>query len=409
MSNWKLHWAIARKMLYRDNNRNAQPAVLISIIGVALGLMVMLFAISVTGGYKKSIRDNIVGMGAHIRISRYVQNYSFEQLPFSRNQNFINDFKKNPDIIKWQCYGTKAGVIKTNNQVEGIVLKGIDSSFNIAMFQPDLINGRFLNLSSSEVSNEIIISTKLAQKLQLTIGKNLHVYFVQDPPMHRSFTIAGFYKTGMPEYDNKMALVDLRHVQKLNGWDSSQVGAIELFIRDYKDIDQLGVWANETVGYDMRAETIKQLYPEIFEWVALFDTNVLVLLLITIIVSAVTMLSTFFIIMLEQTKKIGLLKALGMSSQQIVAIFVMVATRILLIGMGIGNFIVLMACFLQQHYKFIKLNSDIYYVDHIPVLVNGYLFAAVNLGVLAICLLVLLLPAFIIAKKMSPVEALRLD
>jgi lipoprotein-releasing system permease protein len=407
MSNWKFSWVIARKILYRNDSRNARPAVLISVIGVALGLVVMLFAITVTGGYKKCIRDKIVGMGAHIRISKYAQNYSFEQLPFSRNQFFINDLKENPDIIKLQYYGTKVGVIKTDNQVEGVVLKGIDTTFNRPMFQPDLVEGKLLDLTQPEASNEIIISVKLARKLQLKTGDKLRTYFVQEPPMQRSFTIAGLYETGMPEYDNKLALVDLRHVQKLNGWNSSQVGAIELFIRDYKDIDQLGAWINEAVGYEMRAETIKQIYPEIFEWVALFDTNVLVLLLITIIVSAVTMLSTFFIIVLEQTQKIGLLKALGISSQQIVTIFLMVAARILLIGMAIGNAIVLIVCFLQYHYKFIKLNPETYYVDYIPVLVNGWFVAAVNLGILVVCLAVLLFPAFIITKKMTPVGALR--
>ena len=407
MSNWKLSWAIARKILYHNDSRNARPAVLISVIGVVLGLVVMLFAIAITGGYKKCIQDKIVGMDAHIRISKYVQNYSFEQLPFSRNQIFINDLEANPDIVKLQYYGTKLGIIKMDNQVEGIVLKGIDTTFNQSMFQNSLVEGQLPDLTQLEASNEIIISVKLARKLQLKTGDKVRTCFVQESPMQRSFTIAGLFETGMPEYDNKLALVDLRHVQKLNGWDSSQVGAIELFIRDYKDIDRLGAWTHEAVGYEMRAETIKQLYPEIFEWVALFDTNVLVLLLITIIVSAVTILSTFFIIVLEQTRKIGLLKALGISSRQIVTIFLMVAARILLIGIVIGNAIVLIVCFLQQHYKFIKLNPETYYVDYIPVLVNGWFFAAINFGILAVCLAVLLFPAFIITKKMTPVEALR--
>ncbi|MDR1345123.1 MAG: ABC transporter permease [Bacteroidales bacterium] len=407
MSNWKLSWAIARKILYRNNGRSARPAVFISMAGVALGLIVMLFAIAVTDGYKKSIRDKIVGMGAHIRISKYDQNYSFEQIPFTRNQFFIPDLEANPDIVKLQYFGTKAGIVKTDNQVEGIVLKGIDTSFNWRVFKPALVEGQLFDLSQLEVSDEIIISVRLAKKLQLKMGDNLRAYFVQNPPMQRNFTIAGLYETGMPEYDNQVVLTDLRHVQKLNGWDSSQVGAIELFIRDYETVDRMGTWVDTTVGYKMRAETVKQLFPEIFEWVALFDTNVLVLLIITILVSAVTMLSTFFIIVLEQTRKIGLLKALGMTSSQTVTVFLMVAARILLTGMAIGNSIALVICFLQHNYKIIKLNPEIYYVDYIPVLINGWLFAAVNISVLTACMAMLIFPAFAFTKKMTAVSALR--
>ncbi|MDR1113186.1 MAG: ABC transporter permease [Bacteroidales bacterium] len=407
MSNWKLSWAIARKILYRNKSRSARPAVFISMAGVALGLIVMLFAIAVTDGYKKSIRDKIVGMGAHIRISKYDQNYSFEQIPFTRNQFFIPDLEANPDIVKLQYFGTKAGIVKTDNQVEGIVLKGIDTSFNWPVFKPALVEGQLFDLSQPEASDEIIISVRLAKKLQLKTGDKLRAYFVQNPPMQRNFTIAGLYETGMPEYDNQVVLADLRHVQKLNGWDSSQVGAIELFIRDYETVDRMGIWVDEAIGYEMRAETVTQLFPEIFEWVALFDTNVLVLLIITILVSAVTMLSTFFIIVLEQTRKIGLLKALGMSSSQTVTVFLMVAARILLTGMVIGNSIALIICFLQHNYKIIKLNPEIYYVDYIPVLINGWSFVAVNIGVVTVCMAMLLFPAFAFTRKMTAVSALR--
>ncbi|MDR2868371.1 MAG: ABC transporter permease [Bacteroidales bacterium] len=407
MSNWKLNSTIAKKLLSPNGLQGARPVVVISMIGVSLGLMVMFFSIAITGGYKNSIRDKMTSMGAHIRISNNDDNYSFEQKPFVLDTSMINELNAVPKITHIQYYATKVGVVKTDHQVEGIVLKGIDSSFNWDVFAPNIKEGKPLRFQDTIVSNEVMISSKLANRLQLKVGDKLRAYFVQEPPMQRSFIIAGIFETGMPEYDKNMALVDLRHVQTLNGWDSTQIGAIELFTNDFDHIDPLAVTVDEMLDYHYKAESIREIYPEIFEWISLFDTNVIVLILITMLVSSITIISTFFIIILEQTQKIGLLKAIGMTSKQILNIFLLVALYILLIGMAVGNIVSVGLGMLQYFFHFIKLNPETYYVDYIPIELNLPALAAINIGILIICVLVLILPARFITKRISPVSALR--
>ncbi|MEG2070120.1 MAG: ABC transporter permease, partial [Bacteroidales bacterium] len=284
MSSFKLHFHISNRLLRDERSKFSRPIVNLSIIGVALGLIIMILSVSITSGYKNEIRNKVIAMGSHIRISNYDMNYSFEPSPISRNQFFIEDLKRNSNIQSVQYYCTKVGIVKTDDQVEGIVLKGIDTSFLWDNFAKNIVEGNKIELKEEKVGCDILISRYLAQKLKLKVGDKVRTYFVQDPPMQRSFVVTGIYETGMPEFDKKFALVDLRHVQKLNNWDSLTVGGIEILIRDYDRLKEIGEEINGMIGYHLKAETIRQIYPEIFEWIDLFDTNVIVLMLITVFV-----------------------------------------------------------------------------------------------------------------------------
>lgn len=405
----KVEYQLSRRLLRTNDSQSSRPIVRISIIGIAICLTIVILALSVTSGYRQAIEKKVIDMGSHIRISNYDLNYSYDPKPFDKNQPFLEDLKKNPDIVNFQYFSTKVAIIKTADQVEGVVLKGIDSTFSWTHFQESMVAGSPLPFSSDSLSNGIVMSSSLAKKLKLEIGDKVYAYFVQNPPMQRRFVLQGLYETGMPEYDNKFILADHRHVQKLNGWDSNFVGGIEILIRDYDKIDEVGAFVNERIGYQLKAETIRQLYPAIFQWTDLFDTNVAVLLCITIFICIITLISTFFIIILEQTSTIGILKALGMTTRRVRNVFMYVGLRITLLGMLIGNVLGVGICLLQKYLHIVKLDPTSYYVSYVPVSFNIPVILLVNVGILLICLLVLLLPASFVSKKVTTISAIKFE
>jgi len=401
-------FVLAKTLMKSEENNYSKPIVKITIAGVALGVIIMLLALFITAGYKKVIRDKMVSMGAHIRISSVEQNYSFDLLPFDRNQEFVKELSKNPHITNMQFYATKVGILKAQNQVEGIVLKGIDSTFSWKQFGKHIIAGNQLQINQTDsVSNKIIISKTLASKLQLNTGDKVSAYFVQEPPRHRSFIIEGIYQTDLPEVDTRFVLTDLRQVQKLNNWEPTHVSGIELLIDNYSRLDEMGLLVHNEIPYTLKAETIKQLYPNIFDWLALSDTNAIVLLVITIFVCTIIMISTFFIIVLEQTRNIGILKTLGLNHKKLVQLFLIIASRLILRGLLWGNIIGVGISILQTTLHLIPLDPATYFVSYIPVVIQPWTLIWVNLLVFVVCLLTLILPAYIISRRISPVEAMK--
>ncbi len=409
MSRFTLNFLLSRRILKDKGNRFSRPIVHLSIGGVSLGLVIMMIAIGVTSGYKQTIRNKVIAMGSHIRITHFDQNYSFEQVPVNRHRACLQQLTDNPEVLQVQNFATKMGIIKTTDQVEGVVLKGVDGTFSWDFFQKNIVEGEGFCTSDTAPNNSIIISKRMSDKLQLKVGDKVHTYFVQDPPRQRSFKVSGIYETGLPEYDNMFALVDLRHVQRLNDWEDSLVSGVEVLTRDYDKIDETGNYIHRHIDYDLKAETIKQTYPEIFEWIALFDMNVAVLLIITTCVCLMTMMSIFFIIVLEQTQTIGILKSLGMKTKQVVGTFMLVAGDILLKGMLIGDAVAILLGVLQQKFHLIKLNPDTYYVSYVPIHFDWMQVLLLNAGVFALCMAVLLIPAWVVSQKITPVSAVQFE
>jgi lipoprotein-releasing system permease protein len=401
---------LAKTLLKSEENNYSKPIVKITISGIALGVTLMLLALFITAGYKKVIRDKMVSMGAHIRISSVEQNYSFDLLPFDRNQAFVDELSKNPHIKNIQFYATKVGIFKVLNHVEGVVLKGIDSTFSWKLFKQYIVAGTPLQINQNDsVSNKIIISKILASKLMLQVGDKVGAYFVQEPPRQRSFIVDGIYQTDLPEVDTRFVLCDLRQIQKLNNWDSSQVSGIEILIDNFNQLDAIGLQLHNDIPYTTKAETIKQLYPVMFDWLALSDTNAIVLLFITIFVCIITMISTFFIIVLEQTKNIGILKTLGLNHKKIVSLFLIIASRLIGRGLLWGNIAGLGIGILQMTLHLIPLNPANYFVSYMPIMIPPLTLVLVNLLVFSSCLLTLLIPAYFISKRISPIEAILKD
>ena len=405
----RIEYRLSRRLLRSGDNASTRPIVRLSVIGISICLIIVILALSITSGYRHSIEKKVIDMGSHIRISNYDLNYSYDPRPFDKNQPFLEELKQNPDITNFQYFSTKVAIIKTADQVEGVVLKGIDSTFSWSHFQENMVEGTPIDVASDTLTNGVVMSAAMAKKLRLQIGDKVFAYFVQDPPMQRRFRLDGLYETGMPEYDGKFILADLRHVQKISGWDSNYVGGIEILIRDYDKIDEVGAFVNDRIGYKLKAETIRELYPAIFQWTDLFNTNVVVLLCITIFICIITLISTFFIIILEQTSTIGILKAMGMTTQRVRNVFMFIGLRVIVKGMIIGNVVGVGLCLLQNYLHIIKLDPSSYYVPYVPIQFNIPIILLVNLGILLLCMLVLLIPANFVSKKVTPITAIKFE
>ncbi|MDR1757895.1 MAG: ABC transporter permease [Bacteroidales bacterium] len=404
-----LFFFMARGFSREKNGHFSRPVTRVAVTGVTIGLFTMIVACAVTAGYKQAIREKVISMGGHVRVVHYDNNYSYEPVPFSFQDANIAQWATTPGIEKIQYTATKAGIIKADRQVEGVVLKGVDTSFSWTHFSPSIVAGVPLSFADTIPSPDLLLSSKLSKKLNLTLGDKVRVFFVQDPPMQRSFTVCGIFETHLPDFDERFAIADLRHLRKLNQWDSTQIGSIEILIDDYNDMERVSATINQCLDYQLKAESIKETYPGIFEWIDLFDTNVVVLIAITMIVCIITMISIFFIIALEQTANIGILKTIGMKNRDILSIFMIMATRILFRGAFLGNVAALALCFLQQKFHFFKLNPDTYHVSYIPTLVQPLDIIFINAGVFVACLSILLIPAYYISKRISPVQAIRFD
>jgi len=385
----------------------ARPIARIAVISIALGLSVMIMAVAIVTGFQNQIRDKVVGFGGHIQITEYNTNTSYEYPPVDRNPAFLPALKAMPGIKHIQVFAIKAGIVSTGTQIQGVVMKGIDRDFDTAFFAKRLVQGRMPILKDTVTSQDILVSRSLSMLLGLKVGGPLRVFFINKGEVRaRRFTICGIYETELAEFDKIYIIGDIRHIQKLNNWKPSQIAGFEVLVSDFKDIDNMGHKVFNLVSYNLNARTIKQLYPQIFDWLELMDTNVLIILILMVIVAVITMISTLLILILEQTTLIGLLKAMGAPNWSIRRIFLMKAAWLTLKGMFWGNVISITICLLQIKFHFLKLPQETYYMAFVPINLNPMHVLLINTGTLLICTVMLVVPSYIIAR-IQPVKAIR--
>ncbi len=344
----------------------------------------------------------------HIHISKYSLNNSYEDLnPVTIYQSFYPAIDTVPGIKHIQVYAHKAGIIKTNNEIEGVVLKGISTDFDWSFFKEYLIEGKVFEITDSVKSNDILISHTTATRLQLKTGDGLAIYFVQNPPLVRKFNISGIYKTGLEEYDEKYALIDIKHIQKLNNWEADQVGGFEVFLDRMEDLPYFSdLLYYEIAGQDLEVQNIKEINPNIFEWLALQDMNEQVILGLMILVAIINMITALLILILERTNMIGILKSLGATDWLIRKIFLYNAAYIVGWGLVIGNLLGLSICWLQLKFGFIKLPEESYYISVAPIDIEPITVVILNLGTMIVCLFALIWPSFL-ATSINPIKAIR--
>lgn len=398
---------IARRIALEGKKTFSRFIVRIAIAAIALSLSIMIIALATVNGFQNQISNKIFGFWGHIHIKDYSATNSYEEKPVSIHQPFYPSLDTLKGIDRIQVYAFKAGIIKTGDNIEGMILKGIGSDFDWGFFKKYIVEGENFEITDSVPSNKILISKTTANRLHLKIGNPVEIHFIQQPPRARKFTISGIYNTGLEEYDKMYALVDISHIQKLNDWTKEQVGGFEVSIDDIKKIDeQADFLYSNVIGEYLYAQTIKEMNPGIFDWLDFQTLNERVILILMVVVAGINMITALLILILERTNMIGLLKALGANNFSIRKIFLLNAAYIISIGLLLGNIFGIGLCWLQYHFHFIQLNEENYYLSTVPIELNFWSITVLNLGTLIITFLMLVIPSMLVSR-ISPIKAIR--
>lgn len=400
-----LEYFIAKRIHFRQDRKNvSRPAVRIAILGIAIGLAVMLIALSIVLGFKQEIRNKTIGFGGHIQITNFDSNNTYEMAPISLNDSLKNGIASIKGVRHIQPFATKPGIIKTDDQFQGIVLKGIDRNFDWNFFKVNMVDGDTLNVKDS-LQNKVVISKHLADLFKLKTGDSFFTYFIQDQIRARKFTISGIYSTNFIEYDKLFILTDIRQVQNLNQWSDSQVSGYEVLINDFEEIDAVGdevyfLTANklQSDGSSYYTQTIKDINPQIFSWLDLLDMNVWVILFLMLAVAGFNMISGLLILILERTNMIGILKSIGATNWSVRKIFLYHSLFLIGKGMLWGNIAGLLLCAIQYFTGILPLDPEAYYISTVPVLFNWPLILLLNAGTLLASILMMIGPSYLITK-----------
>jgi lipoprotein-releasing system permease protein len=404
-----LEYFIAKRISQKGNEVFSGPVIRVSILSISLGLAVMLLSIAIVMGFKNTISSKVTGFSSQLKVVPFDNNQSLEEQAITVDDELLNKLKNSENISYINLTAKKGGVLKTENQIQGIVFKGLGKDYNPEFLMASLVKGRFPDLS--EKNDSIIISSYISRKLNINIGDDLRVWFISGEnsnPRGRKFKIAGIYETSLEEFDSRFIIGDLRHIQKLNGWNDNQVGTIELFCKYPDIIDETQMQLYKAIPYNLQVISIKQEYPQIFNWLDLLDTNVAVVLILMVLVAGITMVSTLFIIIMERTVMIGTLKSMGTTNRQIRRIFLYKAANIIGKGMLWGNIAGLILYFLQYYFRIFKLSGESYYVNYVPVDLYLSHYIYLNLGTFLISILILIGPSYYITR-ISPARALRYE
>lgn len=400
-----------------SGNRLSRPIVRISIIGIALGLAVMILTVAIVKGFQQEVRDKLIGIGAHIQVTNYDNNSSDEPQPIRKTQPFLKQLPADGLVSHVQIYTTKTGIVKTKTMNEGIVLKGIGADYDWTFISKNLKQGTIFSLSDTGLSRSIVVSKLMADKLELNLNDKMIIYFLSEKKDStgslseqkvrvKTFYISGIYETGMEDIDKSLALVDIRQLQKVNYWTEDQIGGFEMTIHDYDQIDKAGDEVNDLIGEGLVAQTIKEINPTIFSWLELQDVNAVIVIALMILVAGINMISALLILILERTNMIGILKALGSTNKSIQQVFLYNAAYLIGKGLIWGNIIGLGLALIQKYYGIFKLDEATYYVSVIPIELNWIYLVLLNIGTLVCCLLMLIVPSFIVSR-ITPVKAIR--
>ncbi|MGB5428372.1 ABC transporter permease [Eudoraea sp.] len=411
-----LEFFIAKRLIKGKEHKISisAPIIKIAIVAIALGIIMMLIAIATGVGLKHKIREKVAAFNGHIQIYNYDNNVSdVSVVPVSVNQEFYPEFTSVDGISHIQAVASKAGIIRTEDTFEGIIAKGVGKDYNWEVFSEYIEEGRLPDFKG-ELNTEVLMSSLMSRRLQLKVGDEFFTFFLKDEdpsqtPNQRKFKIVGIYNSGFEEFDAKYVFTDIRHIQRVNKWREDQVGNFEIFLLNFEDIDTKTKEIYGKTLSDLDTQNIKNKYYKIFEWIGLFDFNIALIIGIMIIVGGINMITALLVLILERTQMIGILKALGSANWSIRKVFLYNATYLITIGLLWGNLIGLGIIWFQGRYRIFKFpNPKEYYIDYIPVHIDFPTVLILNLGVLILCLLMLLIPSYIITK-ITPVKAIKFE
>jgi lipoprotein-releasing system permease protein len=409
-----LEYFIAKRLITAKDYKSSisAPIIKIAISAIAIGIIMMLVSVATGIGLQQKIRDKVSAFNGQIIISNYDNNNSEVTLiPISKKQDFYPNFKSVPEVSYIQAIASKAGIIRTENAFEGIIFKGVGADYNWNNIKEYLVEGKLPDFSKS-LNEDVIISKFLADRLNLKIGESFNTFFIKEEqgkmPNSRRFKITGIFNSGFQNFDATYIIGDIRHIQRINKWTKDQIGAFEVFVKDFSNIKSTGNQIYDQTSSNLDSKTIIEKYSYIFDWLQLFDFNIIVILAIMILVATINMVVALLVLILERTQMIGILKALGANNWAVRKIFLYNAFYLIIRGLFWGNLIGISILLIQQEFGVVQLNPENYYVNQAPVYINWVYIALLNLMTVVICFLVLLIPSYIITK-ISPVRAIRFD
>lgn len=395
----------------RDSDRGgfASPLVNIAIWSIALGVAVMVVSVCVLRGFQGEIRRKVVGFGSHIVVKSYDMGKTYEETPVDIRRAEVEAIRNTEGVSHLQFFATKGGMVKTEDQIEGVLLRGLDRGYDSAFLSECMVAGHLFSQPDSGAGREVVVSKRLAERLQVGVGDKLRTYFWQgDNYRARAFIISGIYSTDMADLDDHFIVGDLRQVQQLNGWEEWQAGGYEILVDDFNRIDEVSERLRERLGYDLTSTTIVEQNAAMFAWLDLLDSNVVLIIAVMMLVCVVSVVSALLIFIFEKTSTIGVLKALGATGGSIAKIFVLKGAVIALKGIAIGEVLAVSLCLLQQQTGFVRLDPESYAMATVPISLTAGTVVLVAVGTLAVCVLAMLLPAAHIAG-VEPAKTIRFD
>ncbi len=411
---------IARRifMTKGTTRKFSESIVSFAVFGIAFGLFVMILSVAIVTGFKKEVRNKVIGFGSHIQLVNFDSNSSYETVPVSKDQKWLQEIKNMKGVKNIQSFATKPGIVKTDEEIHGIVLKGVGSDFDWSFFKDNLVEGSIFSVSDTGRTDDVLISKQIALLLKLKVGDPLYTYFLNDETKAqkmRKFRICGIYSTSLEEFDRLFVLADISHVRKLNDWKPDQISGFEIAIKNFDDLDQITQNIRRlTLSYSkdnesvLRPVTITSKYPQIFDWLNLLDMNVWIILGLIILVAGFNMVSGLLILILERTTMIGVLKAVGSENWSIRKIFIYLSSFLILKGMFWGNVAGIAFCLIQAKFGIFQLDPGSYYLDTVPINLKITHLLMLNAGTIVVTLLMLLVPSWYISR-IEPDKAIRFD
>ena len=405
-------WWFAKKIAFGKSNKNNLSTTIIRIgqIAVAIGILVALVTLSTGIGARKGIKQKLADFNGHITVKPYNSNQSFNSDSVSLHQNFYPKFDAVPEITHVQAFAVKGGIIRTADNFSGIFLKGVGTDYDTKRFESYLVKGKFPKIEKQKVSSEVVISQKIANELHLDVDSSFVTYFIQDSgkPIYRRFRVTGIFSTDIKDFDDIYVIGDIKQVQRLNKWDESVVGGFELFTDDIEKLDETANKVNDQIDFQLYAQSATSSFSQINDWIAIFDTNIFVVLFIMMVVVVINMIMVLLILILERTHSIGLLKTLGATNWRIRTIFIYYAVFIMIPGLLVGNVLGIGLLLIQKYYKIVKLPAENYYLSVAPVYLDPTQILILNGAAILISSIVLLAPSYLISK-ITPNQAMKIN
>ena len=403
---------IARRIAFNQQKSFSRFIIRLSIAATVISVAVMIITLSFVNGFQETVSQKVFSFWGHVRVGyrQPMKAAIAEEEPIRKNEDVVREVRSRNEVVSIHPFATRYAILKTTEEMEGVLVKGLDNSYDSTHLHQFMEEGRWIRFNDSTYSREIVISTYTAKQINLKLNDRVLIYFIRPDGSMRpdKLTIVGMYKTGIEEYDKTFAIGDLRLIQRLNSWNPEQIGGYEIFLKDYEQMDILSrdVFESSTFPALWETKTIREIYPNIFDWLDIQDTNQNILITIMTIIAVINLITCLIILVLERLRMIGILKALGATNWTVQRIFINHSVLITLTGIALGTMLALGLLWLQQATGFVRLQEEAYYMRTATVKIVWWQVLAVVGGTLLVSFLVLLIPSFIV-RRIQPIKAIR--